>query len=285
MSLLLAALTLAALSGCAAPSRAGGADAPSPSDHRSLVSAPGDATVTELWAKAPEVHALAVDRSGRLLVATAVGLYRVDTDGTTSLVGSVQLDLVALTVASEGTLLGSARRAPGSIAEPGNDQLLRSVDDGATWSPVASTDRFDAQALAARNQTIVAVDGTGVLASTNAGRTWRRGAAQQVWSIAVDTRTIWATGPTGLQRSDDNGRSFQPVTSAPRLSLATAADDTTPWGADDHGRVWTWSAPSGWLAVASVGHVTAIAALDTHTAFIVGDGHVLRITRPALRSV
>ena len=100
------------------------------------------------------------------------------------------------------------------------------------------------------------------------------------WTVSLDTATIWAAGQKGLLRSDDDGKSFSVAAGAPRLALATAANDRTPWGVDLDGGVWVRSG-NQWEQVGAVGAADAIAAVDAHSAFVVhGDSLVILDRRP-----
>lgn len=224
------------------------------------------------------VHALAVDPAGRLLAATHEGLYRVGLAGGMSMVGSLRDDIMGLAVTSDGALVASGHPADDSdAADPLG--LLRSTDGGTTWQTQALPGQADFHSIDARDSRVVATDGHALFVSSDAGRTWRAGTRQRLWSVAVDTRTIWTTGPTGLQRSDDDGDSLTPVPASPRLVTTTVAADTTPWGVDRNGTLWTWLGAQGWTPVAKVGAVDALAAADSQTAYAIAGTQLIRVRR------
>jgi photosystem II stability/assembly factor-like uncharacterized protein len=88
----------------------------------------------------------------------------------------------------------------------------------------------------------------------------------------LDSSTLWVTGPSGLQRSSDDGANLQPVSDAPKLRLGSAAIDDTVWGVGDDGTVWRRDDRGLWTRVASIppaDPVSAIVAVARDRALVV----------------
>ena len=105
-----------------------------------------------------------------------------------------------------------------------------------------------------------------LLASDDEGRTWRSGATGQFLDLTADpalpSRVI-ATSPAGVVASADAGGTFRPVRGAPsltRVDWGPSAGGTVLAGVDDGGSVWVASAgqPEGpWEQVGTLGQVEA----------------------------
>jgi len=250
-----AALAVIAASGCSPPTERNPAPGLTQTSQEPVPvqsSGPGWTTrMVTISAPVEHVHAIVADADGSVLAGTHTGLYRIDAVGTATRIGSTRHDLMGLVRADDGTLLASGHPEPGSgLAEPLG--LIASVDGGRSWQPRALQGQADFHSLTARGQH---------LAGVSSGPT-------AAWTLSLDTQTIWATGEEGLQRSDDDGKSFTSVADAPHLVLATAANDRTPWGVDLDGMVWVRSKKK-WERVDTIGSAESIAAVDGDTAFVV----------------
>lgn len=208
------------------------------------------ATATPLPAGLGHVHSLVRDpRTGQTLAGTHDGLYEVDTTGTATPFGSNRDDLVGLAVDAEGTLWASGHSA-GSTSASNALGLLRSKDGGITWSDVSRQGQSDFHAITVRGSTIVGAADDTLLRSTDDGATWTSGARSAVGSLTLDSTALWVTTPSGLQRSTDDGDSMSPVAEAPALVLGALAPDKTVWGVTGNGIVTRWLGPDRWDTVA-----------------------------------
>lgn len=259
--LLLVAAVLAStvLSACSA---VGGA----PQAARSVTGQSG-VTVTALPMPAgiEHVHALVRDPNlGRVLAATHAGLYEITPNGGASRVGGSGDDLMSLTIDSSGNLYASGH--PGTASAATNPLgLIRSSDGGRTWVPISRQGESDFHALTVHGSTIVGLADTTLATSRDAGRTWQVGARADAATLTLDSSTLWVAGPSGLQRSSDDGANLQPVTDAPKLRLGSAAIDDTVWGVGDDGTVWRRDAHGLWARVASVPSVDQVSAIVAAT--------------------
>jgi hypothetical protein len=231
-----------------------------------------------LTPRVEHVHGLVADGDGSLLAGTHKGLFRVADDGRSTLVGTARADIMGLAADPAGRLVASGHPEASSDS-PNPVGLIRSRDGGRTWSMTSLSGQVDFHALATRGTTVVGFDGSGVLGSSDGGKTWQRGASGEYWSLTLDSSTVWATGPDGLTRSDDSGGSFSAVPDAPRLVLATAGSDGTPWGIDHDGVAWVRPPEDGWQRLTTVGPVEALAAVDAETAYAVSGTDLIRIRR------
>lgn len=260
-SLLLVAVVVAsmALTACSA---VGGA----PQTARSVTGQAG-VTVTTLPMPAgvEHVHSLVRDpKTGRILAATHAGLYVITASGAASRVGESTDDLMSLTVDGAGNLYASGHPGAGSAA-PNPLGLIRSSDGGRTWASVSRQGESDFHALSVHGSTIVGLADTTLATSRDAGRTWQVGAQVDAATLTLDSSTLWVTGPSGLQRSSDDGANLRPVTDAPKLRLGSSAIDDTVWGVGDDGTVWRRGAQGLWTRVASVLSVDQVSAIVAAT--------------------
>jgi hypothetical protein len=242
----------------AACSAAGGASQAS----RAITGQTG-VTLTELPLPAgvEHVHALVRDAAtGRILAATHAGLYDITQSGAASRVGEGTDDLMSLTVDGSGDLYASGHPATGSSATDPLG-LIRSSDGGRNWAPVSREGESDFHALTVHGSTIVGLADTTLATSRDAGRTWQVGAHVDAATLTLDSSTLWVTGPSGLQRSSDDGASLKPVADAPKLRLGSAAIDDTVWGVGDDGTVWRRDDRGLWTRVARLPFADPVSAL------------------------
>lgn len=128
---------------------------------------------------------------------------------------------------------GSVRVAVGA-----GGAVLRSVDGGATWAPVASGTTSDLDAVAGRGATAVAVGRRGdAIRSDDGGERWRALPRRPEGLLAVtvaDDGTAFATGPRGgLARLRDGG-AWEVLASGVSVTLPGVTHDgerrSTQWG-------------------------------------------------------
>jgi len=244
--LIAAVVASTALTACSA---VGGA----PQTGRSVTGQAG-VTVTALPMPSgvEHVHALVRDpNTGRILAATHAGLYEITASGAALRVGVGTDDLMSLTIDGSGNLYASGH--PGTASAATNPLgLIRSSDGGRTWVSISRQGESDFHALSVHGSTIVGLADTTLATSRDAGRTWQAGAQADAATLTLDSSTLWVTGPSGLQRSSDEGGNLQPVTDAPKLRLGSAAIEDTVWGVGDDGTVWRRDDRGLWAQVASV---------------------------------
>lgn len=209
------------------------------------------------------IHGMDVDPdTGKVLLATHEGLYDVATTPATRI--GPEIDLMGFTVAADGTLYASGHPGPG-VDLPNPVGLIESKDGGRTWTPLSRTGQSDFHALAATHERIIGFDGQ--LLTSKGGSSWAP-AEDQVpayhLAAATDGRVALATTEEGLMRSNDHGKSWNPVPGAPLLML-TAISGSQAAGTTPDGTIYT-SGDGGleWRKGAeAVGPISAIDVADT----------------------
>lgn len=135
--------------------------------------------------------------------------------------------------------------------------LWESTDSGAHWFEVRSDNVvFPAAVRDAAGTRLLGVDATGLVSSTDGGRTWTtlgQPPTYPMTSLAAtpDGRTVYAGAPDGLFRSDDGGRSWSPTayhgsvfavaTTPDGQTVALVSQETEFFRSPDRGA--TWPAP------------------------------------------
>ena len=272
-----AAVTITAativLAACAAATSSPSAD----QEHESSVKAETGAAVasSSLPAGAGRVQVLAVARHGEVLAATDRGLFTVSRTGS-SRVGTLTADLDGLAVSADEIYV-SSHPAPGGQG-PQRASLLRSRDEGKTWTEVAASDPAHLDALAVRGDTIVGWDRGRLWVSTDGGQAWRSTVtATEPVSLTLDRTALWLTGRNGLERARQDGSALVHVTDAPALVRGGLGADRAVWGMDQVGDVWLRDSHEQWRQAASLASgstVTAFTAIDARHA-VVATGHQL----------
>ena len=194
-------------------------------------------TPTAISAPAPDtglghVHGI-VDLGGStVLLGTHTGLYTLGEDGTvTGPVGGIDLDAMGLTATGD-TLYASGHPGPSTPAELGapNLGIIRSLDAGASWEPVAFTGEEDFHVLTVTGDgTLYGIGSSRPLlrTSSDGGQSWADGAELPAVDLAAATDgTLYAATQDGLQHSTDGGATFTPAPDAPVLYLV----ETDPTG-------------------------------------------------------
>src|SRR5690606_32172723 len=152
------------------------------------------------------VHGLGIDPAdGALYVAGHYGLFKVkSTDTAERVAGRVQ-DFMGFAVAGPGTFLASGHPGDPEAASP-HLGLIRSTDAGRTWETVSEGGTADFHALQPAGDKLYAYDSqTGrVRSSTDDGKSWTPGAAEEVIDLAANEAEpdrLYATTPGGLRVS------------------------------------------------------------------------------------
>ena len=228
------------------------------------------------------IHGITRDpRMGKVVIATHQGLYRLDPDGWSG-IGQV-LDLMGFTIAPDGSYLASGHPGPAlNLPQPAG--LIRSTDDGRTWTILSRSGESDFHALAAGPDFVIGFDGT--LRLTTDRTTWSQlaiAAAPHSLAVAPASGMILATTEQGLLASRDRGTTWKQLTPPTLLALVAWADVDTIVGAGVDGRLHiSRDAGQSWTAgTKEVGEVTALGASTSdgkaEALFVVGTD-VLRST-------
>ncbi len=187
------------------------------------------------------VHALGVDpEDGTLYAGTHYGLFRVPEQGAATLVADRVQDFMGFTVVGPNHYLASGH--PGGGQEgPSSLGLIESTDGGQTWASVSLSGEADFHVLEARHGLVYGLNSvTGELMVSEDMKTWDVRGETAMADFAVspdDPDVLLATTEQGLTRSEDGGRSFEPVSGAPVLLLVSWAEDGTIIGAEPDGTV------------------------------------------------
>ncbi|MEU5404356.1 F510_1955 family glycosylhydrolase [Streptomyces sp. NPDC005963] len=185
----------------------------------------------------------------KLYVATHEGIYTPDAKGRPQLVGDRKDDFMGFTVAASGSFLASGHPAPGRDA-PNNLGLIESTDGGKTWKDRSLVGEVDFHSLEHAHGTIYGYDSTnGLLRVSADGSTWDKRSKLSALDIAVspqEAQTILATTESGVIRSTDGGRSFNKAGRSVMAFLSWVTPDAL-YGIDpagelsrsaDGGRTW-----------------------------------------------
>ena len=170
------------------------------------------------------VHGLGVDPSGgALFIATHTGLYRVEKGETKAeRVGQKYQDTMGFTVVGPDLFLGSGHPDARDLQNgtPPLLGLIRSKDEGRTWTPVSLSGEADFHVLRYLGNRVYGYDATNdrLMVSGDAGKTWtERQPPAPILDLAADPddqNHIVATivgelpGTQGLQESRDGGETW-----------------------------------------------------------------------------
>lgn len=228
------------------------------------------------------IHGLAVNPSDqRLYVATHEGLFRLDEQGSVDRVGDGYQDTMGFTVAGPDHFLASGHPAPGE-AGPSSLGLIESKDAGATWESVSLSGEADFHALRYAHGAVYGADASSGRLLVSADLTsWDERSSQALIDFAVnpmDPNSLMATGPSGLLRSGDGGRTWDPVAAEPMILLHWSNNGLL-WGVGPNGEIYknvdqglTWEP-----AIESVGAApTAFTAVGDELFVATDDGRILQ---------
>ena len=228
------------------------------------------------------VHRLAVDPEdpGALYIATHTGLFRSDEAGAPQRVGDRYHDLMGFTITDDARFLASGHPDLRSdeLQEPGSPPLLglvESPDQGVAWDAVSLLGETDFHALEARHGLLYGADSTSgrFMVSTD-GVAWETRSTPSLQAIAVspdDPDVVVGSAGAAPLRSDDGGRSWVPLESAPVGPLAWGDDalyaalgDGSVQASTDAGDSWEVRGSLGGQpqALLAVGDVLYGAAMD-----------------------
>jgi hypothetical protein len=199
-------------------------------------------------------------QAGILYIATHNGVWEVDVPNSVEgfpQASSVQTrqiadraqDTMGFTITDEGAMFASGHPDPAEYPDfnPPNLGLIRSTDGAETWEHISLQQETDFHALTAvaledKHFRIYGYDSTaGALRiSDDSGETWRVGADIEAIDLAAipdDPSVLYATTPSGLQRSTDAGNTFAPASSDSALMLIEPLS-TGVVGVDSTGSIW-----------------------------------------------
>lgn len=187
------------------------------------------------------VHALGVDpQDGTLYAGTHYGLFRVPEQGAATLVADRVQDFMGFTVIGPNQYLASGHPGEGQEG-PSSLGLIESTDGGQTWASLSLSGEADFHTLEARHGQVYGLNSmTGELMVSEDMKTWDVRSETAMADFAVspdDPDVLLATTEQGLTRSEDGGRSFQPVSGTPVMLLVSWAEDGTIIGAEPDGTV------------------------------------------------
>jgi photosystem II stability/assembly factor-like uncharacterized protein len=170
------------------------------------------------------VHGLGVDPDdGALFIATHTGLYRVGKGETKAeRVGDKYQDTMGFTIAGPDRFLGSGHPDARDLQNgtPPPLGLIRSKDEGRTWTPVSLSGEADFHVLRYLGNRVYGYDATNdrLMVSGDAGKSWtEHQAPAPILDLAADPENrdhIVATtvgelpGTQGLQESRDGGETW-----------------------------------------------------------------------------
>ncbi len=202
----------------------------------------------------PSCSSVLTTQTGSVLVGTQKGIYRSTNNGDSWSKVAGPSELQGDTTVSSFTKSGATLYAATNSNQifPAKARLLRSTDDGLTWSKGSST--LDSvsiyKIIAMPNGTVVARTSNGVRATTNGGDSWSTLGFynNSIYDVAVSTDGILyiCYNQDGLYRSTDNGASWSKI-STPAFGSGTIAvnpsghlfigNDQT-YRSTDHGTTW-----------------------------------------------
>lgn len=207
------------------------------------------------------VHAIEMDtQAGVLYVASHYGVWEVavpdsvegfpqrDSVESRQIADRAQ-DTMGFTITPEGAMFASGHPDPAEYPDfnPPNLGLIRSADGAETWDHISLQEEADFHALEAvalddSNFRIYGYDSTaGILRiSDDTGESWRTGADLDVFDLAStagEPDVLYATTPSGLQRSEDAGVTFEPFHPESTLALIEPLESGLV-GVDSAGKIW-----------------------------------------------
>jgi len=169
------------------------------------------------------VHGLGVNPTDGVLYAAAHnGVFRLPADGPASRVGDGQQDTMGFTVTGPNHFLASGHPSHEEGGPP-HLGLIESTDGGVTWKTLSLQGGADFHALRYRHDTVYGYNSTnGALMVSRDGASWESRATIALRDFAVSPsspETLLATTQTGLVSSTDGGRTWAGAGGPPVLLL------------------------------------------------------------------
>ncbi len=189
-------------------------------------------------ADAGHVHGIASTGAGDVLIGTHGGLYALAGDRSPERVGD-PADVMGLAALPSGVLLSSGHPGPESD-EPDPLGLRRSGDGGASWTRIDAMPRDDYHVIEVGGGRIYAVGSDGALYAGITPTTMATAATAPAGLIDIAVHpvkggTLIAATESGLQRSDDSGRTWTVVGNA--LGLLSWARPDALYMVDARGEI------------------------------------------------
>lgn len=245
----------------------------------------GDGSTSGAAVKVEHVHGLGVDPAdGTLYAGTHNGLVRLPEGGAgPTLVADRIQDFMGFTIAGPQHFLASGH--PGAGQEgPSSLGLIESTDGGKTWESLSLAGNADFHALDYRHDRVYGVNAmTGEFLVSDDKRTWETRTTLPMADFAVspdDPDLILATTEQGLARSDDGGRTFEPMPEAPLMQLISWAEDGTLVGIAPDGTVHTSTGDGqSWEQRGQVdGRPEALVTVSANEIYAAADGAIVLST-------
>jgi len=205
------------------------------------------------------VHGLGVNPADdALYIATHHGTFRLGSDRKVERVGESYQDTMGFTVAGADRFLGSGHPDSEGFrrGQPPRLGLIESTDAGKTWRSVSLSGEVDFHGLAFAHGRVYGWDsGSGRFMVSSDTKSWDTRSALPLTSFAVDPADenhLLGSGPGGLLKSGDSGRTWATVPGPPLVVLSWSAaaglvgvtEDGAVHHSSDAGATW---APAGQL--------------------------------------
>lgn len=187
------------------------------------------------------VHGLGINPAdGDLYAATHMGVFRITEDGTATRVANRYQDTMGFTVAGPDRFFASGHP---DLREdlPPLLGLLESKDGAKTWIKRSLLGKSDFHALRYAHGTIYGLDSTaGAFKVSRDGERWDTRSDKTLRDLAIspqDPDVILATGPDGVERSRDGGRTWKRIEGPSQPLLVAWERSDEAWLVDVSGRV------------------------------------------------
>lgn len=218
--------------------------------------AAGSPAATTPPADLGHIHALATDSEDRVLVASHIGVFRLPDDATAPLdgpIGGAAFDAMSFAYA-DGAFFASGHpdaTSPEAFGAP-NLGLIRARSDDGPWENLSLTGTTDFHALAAAGKRVYGIDSAAgqLHRSDDGGRTWTSGAVLAARDLTIpsdEPNILYATTPSGITVSTDQGATFTLDSEAPALALLHASSDGVLVGVSPDNTLWR-KTPDGWTS-------------------------------------
>ena len=207
------------------------------------------------------IHDLTFDEDGNLLVASHLGLWRVEGPDRAVLVGAQQHDLMSMTSDTDGSLIAGGHpdlrlddfRADGKPPFLG---LARSTDGGSSWDVMGLLGEADFHALVPADGGLYAAGGAGRIWHLDAEGNWTELGEMLARDLAIDpadtSRQLAPDYEGGVWTSSDGAANWTQIDDAPALVEIEWLEPTLILGMDEEGSVWQAESPEGpWETVAT----------------------------------